>query len=404
MVMKRIAYIILAAVLLGACGHKTDKVYSAALESDAVIEVVNAALDWQLDNMPEAGREWYNPRYTGWADGVLLGAAATWNHLPGLRERLGAIAEENGYEPAPKCFNPANGLAVSMLYMSLYLDDPKPRFLQETISDFQKELDVLKGGWQMLTPTIERLDFMMKHWPETSDLNFLTVANHEKWSWCDALYVAAPAFATIANITGCDDYREFMNREFWNTKEYLYSPSDSLIFRDSRFFTAKEPNGEKVFWGRGNGWVLAALARVMDLLPDNYPDRARYEAMFAEMAAKLIRLQGADGFWRASLLDSEDYPSPESSATGLISFGLWWGINEGLLDEDLFLPAAQSAWGALVSAVQPSGKLGWVQPIGDTPEHLSHEKNEAYGTAALVLTGGEILKYIDINNTNHSLL
>ena len=75
-----------------------------------------------------------------------------------------------------------------------------------------------------------------------------------------------------------------------------------------------------------------------------------------------------------------------------------------LLDEDLFLPAAQSAWGALVSAVQPSGKLGWVQPIGDTPEHLSHEKNEAYGTAALVLTGGEILKYIDINNTNHSLL
>jgi hypothetical protein len=396
MVMKRIIYLLSSVSLLLACSNGTVcGNHSAALESDAVTEVVNAALGWQLDNMPDQGREWYNPKWNGWADGVLLGAAATWNHLPGLRERLRSIAEENKYEPAPKCFNPANGLAVSMLYTSLYLDDPQPRFLQDSISDFQKELGVLKGGWQMLTPTIERMDYLMKHWPQTDNLDFMVVANQEKWSWCDALYVAAPTFATIANITGCDEYREFMNREFWNTKEYLYSPSDSLIFRDSRFFTQEEPNGNKVFWGRGNGWVLAALARVMNLLPEDYPDIDKYESMFKEMASKLVRLQGQDGFWRASLLDPDSYPSPESSATGLISYGLWWGINKGLLDENIFLPAAKASWTALVSAVQPCGKLGWVQPIGDTPEHLSPEKNEVYGTAALVLAGGEILKYIN---------
>ena len=404
MVMKRILCMLSLAALLLSCVQKTGcGKYSGALEVGAVTEVVNASLDWQLKHMPEDGRAWYNPPYTGWADGVLLGAAATWPNMPGLREQLQAIAKQNRYEPAPKCFNPANGLAVSMLYVSLYLDDPKPRFLKDRIADFQEELDVLAGGWQKLSPTIERMDYLMKHWPETDDLDFMTVANHEKWSWCDALYVAAPTFAIIANITGCDEYREFMNREFWRTTGYLYSPSDSLIFRDSRFFSKKEPNGEKVFWGRGNGWVLAALARVIDLLPQDYPDMGRYETMFKEMAAKLIRLQGKDGFWRASLLDPEDYPSPESSSTGLISYGLWWGINSGLLDETVFLPAAQAGWEALVSAVQPCGKLGWVQPIGDTPEHLSAEKNEVYGTASLVLVGGEILKYINTNTNNSSL-
>lgn len=397
--MKRILCLISIAALLLSCERKSgDGKYSSSLEREDVIEVVNAALDWQLKNMPEEGRTWYNPRYTGWADGVFLGAAATWSYLPGLRERLYAIADENGYDLAPKCFNPANGLAVGMLYISLYLDDPKPRFLQDNITDFQKELEVLRGGWQKLVPTMERLDFLMNHWPGTDDLDFMVVANQEKWSWCDALYVGAPTFAAMANVTGCSEYREFMNREFWHTRDYLYSPADSLIFRDSRFFDAKEPNGNKVFWGRGNGWVLAALARVMELLPRDYPDMGRYQAMFKEMAARLVRLQGKDGFWRASLLDPEDFPNPESSSTGLISYGLWWGINNGLLDEAGFVPAAKAGWEAMVSAVQPCGELGWVQPIGDTPEHLSPEKNEVYGTAALVLTGGEIIKYI---NTKH---
>ena len=385
-------------LLLSGCAARPGTAYSDALDPDAVVTVVNDALSWQFDHMPTQGRTWYNPPMRGWADGVFLSAAATWPHLPGLRDRLARIACDNGYEPAPKCFNPANGLAVSMLYADLYRDDPQPRFLQERITDFQKELDVLRGGWQMLIPTMERLDFQMRYWPETEDLDFLYVPNQEKWSWCDALYMSAPTYAAFANLTGRDDYRDFMDREFWRTTDYLYSPSDSLFCRDSRFFDAREPNGARQFWGRGNGWVLAALARVQNLLPADYPSRPRYAQLFREMAERLSSLQGEDGFWRTSLLDPADYPNPESSATGFITYGLWWGINRGLLDRAAFLPAAKAGWTALVSAVQPGGKLGWVQPIGDTPDHISADKNEVYGTAAFVLAGGEVLQYIHNNN------
>ena len=392
--MKKILYFVLFCTVLGACGRSVqDAGYSASLDRDSVVGITNDVISWQLDNMPEKGREWYNPRYTGWADGVFLGAAAEWKNLPGLRERLESIADECNYEPAPKTFNPANDVAVCMLYADMYLENPAPRFLKNRIKNFQKALDTLRGGWACIIPTIERLDFQMKYWPECETLDFLLVRNQERWSWCDALYMAAPTYAVISNITGNPAYREFMDREFWRTAEYLYSPSDSLFFRDSRFFNKKEKNGKKVFWGRGNGWVIAALARVMELLPESYPSIHRYEALFKQMAGKLASLQGADGYWRTSLLDPEDYPCQESSATGFITYGIWWGINRGLLDKEKFLPVAKAGWEALVAAVQPGGKLGWVQPIGDTPDHISAEKNEVYGTAAFVLTANEILNY-----------
>ncbi len=394
MVMRKILIAGLAMLVLS-CGQKGKApAYSDALTEDAVKSAVEDAILWQLDNMPECGRFWFNPRYVGWADGVFLSAAALWDGSPEIRRRLAEIAEKTSYEPAPKSFDPANDIAVSMLYASLYEDNPRPRFLKERISDYQAALDTLRGGWYMLTPTMERLDFQMKYWPVEGGLDFLLTSSHECWSWCDALYMAAPVYAKYAMLTGNSEYREFMNRELWRTTGYLYSPSDSLFFRDSRFFDAREPNGAKVFWGRGNGWALAGLARVMDLLPAGYPDRPKYEELFRSMATRLQRLQGPDGYWRTSLLDPEDFPSPESSATGFLTFGLWWGINNGLLDEDAFLPSAQKGWSALIAALQPGGKLGWVQPIGDTPDHISADKNEVYGTAAFTLAGLQVLKYI----------
>ncbi len=388
----------MTAILFAACTEKEASRYSAALEEDAVVRVVNDAICWQLNHMPDEGRAWWNPKYTGWADGVFLSAAATWNNLPGLRDRLHEIAEANGYEPAHKCFNPANGMAISMLYANLYQDNPQPRFRLDTLHNFQKELELLKGGWEMVAPTLERMDFQMKYWPETDNLDFNCVPNWDKWSWCDALYMAAPTYAAFANITEREEYRSFMDREFWNTAEYLYSPADSLFWRDNRFFDAVEPNGCKVFWGRGNGWVIGSLCRVLDLLPENYPTRCKYEQLFCEMSARLASLQGGDGFWRTSLLDPEDYPDPESSATGFITFGLWWGINRGLLERERFLPFAEAGWKALVSAVSPGGRLGWVQPIGDSSCHIVCDSNEVYGTAAFILTGGEILDYLSTTN------
>ena len=372
--------------------------YSADISEAAVRAVVNDAIEWQKENMPLEGRASYNPRYTGWADGVFLSAVAEWTELDdsrGFRDWLKAIGDSTGYEPAPRSFNPANDIAVSMMYSNLYLENERPRYLIDTISDFQSQLVELEGGWNELIPTIERLDYQMRYCPDTGNLDFELPQNQERWCWCDALYMAAPVYARIANITGDDTYREFMNREYHKTVDVLFSETDSLFFRDTRFFLEREANGEKVFWGRGNGWVVASLARVIDLLPPDYYDRSFYVGLYKKLMTRLVELQSPEGFWRTSLLDPQSFPTREMSATGFCAYALWWGVNEGLMPEEEYLDNAVRAWQAMVASVRPGGALGYVQPIGDTPENISADKNEVYGTAAMALTGMEIMKYLE---------
>ena len=125
---------------------------------------------------------------------------------------------------------------------------------------------------------------------------------------------------------------------------------------------------KKVFWGRGNAWVIAGLAEILKAFSPNETSRKFYEELFVELAERLAELQSPDGYWHASLLDPKSYPSPETSATGFIVYALAYGINAGLLERDTYLPAVEKGWKALVGAVESDGKLGYVQPIGADPK------------------------------------
>jgi rhamnogalacturonyl hydrolase YesR len=182
-----------------------------------------------------------------------------------------------------------------------------------------------------------------------------------------------------------------MDRLWWKTTDYMYDTQERLFYRDSRFFDQREPNGQKVFWSRGNGWVLAGLARVLQYLPPDYGGRKRYVALFQDMAARIAQLQGPDGYWRASLLDPASRPLPETSGTGFFTYALAWGINEGLLGRE-YEPTVRRGWSALVRAVQPNGKLGYVQQVGDRPGNTSPEQTEIYGNGAFLLAGSEVLR------------
>ncbi len=65
------------------------------------------------------------------------------------------------------------------------------------------------------------------------------------WWWCDALYMAPPVLAQLSVATGDRRYLDFMNREWWITSGSLYDPAEHLYFRDDRFFTMHEANGQK---------------------------------------------------------------------------------------------------------------------------------------------------------------
>jgi rhamnogalacturonyl hydrolase YesR len=199
----------------------------------------------------------------------------------------------------------------------------------------------------------------------------------------------------MAKVTGKKKYLDFMYREYKATTDYLYDKDEFLYYRDSRYFTGKEANGTKIFWGRGNGWVFAGLPIILRELPAKYEHLEYFENIFKNMAARILSLQSADGFWHASLLDPESYPNPEMSATAFFVYGMAWGINHGYLDKETYLPAVVKGWKSMVSSVWPDGKVGYIQPIGADPKSVTKEMTEVYGVGGFLMAGTEITRLID---------
>ena len=165
-----------------------------------------------------------------------------------------------------------------------------------------------------------------------------------------------------------------------------------MFFRDSRYFYQREANGKKVFWGRGNGWVLGGLTEMLKDLPKKNSYRNFYEELFVEMCGRMVEIQQPDGFWHASLLDPETYAAPETSCTNFIIYALAYGINEGLLDKATYLPTLLKSWKAVLGTIDSEGKLGYVQPIGADPKKVTKDMTEVYGVGAFLMAGKELYK------------
>jgi rhamnogalacturonyl hydrolase YesR len=212
------------------------------------------------------------------------------------------------------------------------------------------------------------------------------------WWWCDALFMAPAGHARLSAITRDPRYLDAMDKEWWKTADLLYDKDEHLFYRDKSFLDKKTKNGKKVFWTRGNGWVFAGLARTLTYMPQDYPSRARYIAIFKEMAAKLASLQQADGTWRPSLLDPDEFPDSEISGTALDCYGFAWGINNGLLDRATYLPAAAKAWAAMMACLRPDGLPGYVQGVGSAPKAVAANGTQLYATGAFLMSVCELSK------------
>ena len=245
----------------------------------------------------------------------------------------------------------------------------------------------------MIVPTLARAEWVIANPSSGSfQLNYGDATTLERWTWCDALFMAPPVYLKLYNITGDKKFIRFMDKEYKATYDFLFDKEENLFYRDHRYFDMKESNGTKVFWGRGNGWVLGGLVEMLRELPAKSKYRPFYQELFQKLSYRIANLQSSDGFWRASLLDPDAYPSPETSCSGFFIYALAYGINEGLLPEEKFLPIVEKGWKALLSAVEEDGKLGYVQPIGADPKKVTRNMTELYGPGAFLLAGTEMYR------------
>lgn len=340
---------------------------SESVEPEAIRSAMTRAADWQLQHLSEyRPDDWIvAPFWVG------LLSFAPLSRTPDLYlESARANGRRNGWQPGPEPFL-ADDLAITQSYFMLYAVD---RDRAE------------------IAPALARFDALLGQ-PFDESLEFSHDTALREWVWCDALFMAPPALALASRATGDPRYRALVQRLWWKTTDFLYDRDAHLYYRDSRFFGRRERNGAKVFWSRGNGWVLAGLARVLQHLAADDPGRERFVALFRAMAAKVVALQRPDGYWRASLLDPDSWPAPETSGTAFFTYALAWGLNEGLLDRARYEAAVRNGWAALVRAVQPDGKLGYVQDPGDRPADTGPDDTEPYGTGASLLAGSEIYRW-----------
>jgi unsaturated rhamnogalacturonyl hydrolase len=310
--------------------------------------------DYELARFGAANANWVRAVfYTGlmamWragGDAKYLTAARAWGQA--VTWRLGTDSGNN-----PRW---ADNQACSQTYAELYSMDPG------------SATDV------MLTAARSAFDAMVA----------APMAGRTEWWWCDALFMAPPAMARVAKATGRTQYVDLMHTMFFDTKAFLYDTTQHLFWRDNSFRNTS-------FWSRGNGWVVAGTARVLEALPATDARRPDYEALLREMASKLRDIQGTDGFWRSDLLNPNAFPNPESSGTAFFTFGLAWGINHGVLDRATYLDTVKKGWAALLSAVDAQGRLGWVQAVGSKPGATNQADTNDYATGALLLAGEQML-------------
>lgn len=221
----------------------------------------------------------------------------------------------------------------------------------------------------------------------------------EIWWWADALFMAAPVLASFGAHSGQHCYWQRLEEFWWDAVDYLYDETSGLYFRDKRYMPAprgenkREANGEKIFWARGIGWILAAIPRLLQYLPDDYLQREKYITMYRLLAEKIIPFQFDDGLWRTSLLDADSFPEPETSASALFCYGLAWGVNRHILTEK-YRQRVLRCWQGLISCVDDQGKLGYVQLPAYNPRRVSSTDNMDYGAGVFLLAATEMLDLI----------
>ena len=222
------------------------------------------------------------------------------------------------------------------------------------------------------------------------------------WWWADGLYMVMPVMTKLYHVTGNQMYLEKLYEYITYSDSIMYDGETGLYYRDAKYVYPRHmsSNGKKDFWARGDGWVLAGLAKVLKDLPQGYKHRQFFIDKFVRMAKAVADIQQPDGYWTRSMMDPEHAPGPETSGTAFFTYGLLWGINNGYLDEATYLPVVKKAWDYLKkTALQEDGRVGYVQPIGEKAipgQIVNANSTSNFGVGAFLLAACEYVRYLEV--------
>ena len=264
---------------------------------------------------------------------------------------------------------------------------------------------VLFGDWQICFQTY--IDLFAIAPEEKKIYRAIEVMNYEAdseandyWWWADALYMVMPVMTKMYWLTGDVKYLNKLYENILYTDSIMLDKETGLYFRDAKYIypNHKTASGKKDFWARGDGWVLAGLAKVLDGMPETYVRQPFFVEKYVRLARAVKELQQPEGHWTRSMMDPEQAPGYETSGTAFFCYGLLWGVNHGYLSKKEFGPTIQKVWNYLATtALQEDGKVGYVQPIGERaiPGQTVDANSQAnFGVGAFLLAACEYARYL----------
>jgi unsaturated rhamnogalacturonyl hydrolase len=336
---------------------------SAKITSNNIQAAMRKVADWQVARIGDSpSQDWtFATLYLG-----MLSASDTL-HDPRYRNMVAGVADHYHWTLGPRKGH-ADDQAIGQAYLWLYRQKPIPSHIEPMRAQFD---EIMQAPDDSAKPV---------------------------WWWCDALFMAPPIWSGMAAATHDPKYLAYMHHEWQITSDLLWDQQEHLFFRDNSYFDKREKNGKKVFWSRGNGWVMGGLVRVLESLPANDPRRSFYVSKLQAMAQSVAKVQGVDGLWRPGLLDATDYPYPEVSGSAFFVYAIVWGLNHHLLDEKEFAPVVRQGWAGLVAHIYADGRLGCVQPVGAAPGAYTAGASYVFGTGAFLLAGSEVNRWAVLNS------
>lgn len=367
---------ILAGIVIGLSFVDISAKQTEAEQVRQIIDKVNQ--HWQLNNKAESSSFWHNAAYhTGNMETYFL----TGNDA--YRAYSEAWAEHNEWKGAKST------------------DQSKWKYSYGETDEY-----VLFGDYQICFQTYLDLyniapdDKKVKRACEVMQYQINT-PNHDYWWWSDGLYMAMPVMTKMYKHTRNNLYLEKLYEYMLYSDSIMFDRNEHLYYRDAKYVypTHKSINGKKDFWARGDGWVFAALAKVLKDLPTDYEHRMFLVEKYRNMAKAIAACQQQEGYWTRSMMDTEHAPGPETSGTAFFTYGFLWGINNGYLEKATYLPVIQKAWKYLSkTALQKNGVVGYIQPIGERAipgQTIDANSTANFGVGAFLLAACEYVRYLE---------
>lgn len=348
-------------------------------ESKQVRDIITKVNDhWQATNSPETRAFWDNAAYhTGNMEAYFLMGNDAW------RDYSERWAEHNEWKGAKSN------------------DRSKWKY-----NYGETDEHVLFGDWQICFQTYADLyrllpdDKRLKRAKEVMEYEMSTPKN-DYWWWADGLYMVMPVMTKLHNLTGNAKYLDKLYEYVLYSDSIMLDPETGLYYRDAKYVYPKHKsaNGKKDFWARGDGWVLAGLAKVLKDLPAEYKHRQFFVDKYVKLADAVVASQQPGGYWSRSMLDEAHAPGQETSGTAFFIYGLLWGVNNGYLKDAKYLDAAKKGWEYLSkTALQKDGSIGYVQPIGEKAipgQVVDRNSTSNFGTGAFLLAACEYVRFLE---------